>query len=178
MDATPQMLRQPQSSIALNDLESDIFKLPCRQMKHVEIISGEWKLFERFAGNIGNHRVLADAIASYIRILMSVLHNTAPQLEKITFAGNVPDQYGARITQDLALHTVSSILPNVREISIIRRIDPLKEIGVEGPIRRTPLLTFRKNKDNGEWEELFGPLQELEAGIDIGRYAAMALGIF
>ena len=143
-----------------------MFKRPRRQMKHVEIISGEWLLLEGVTGSVGSQE-LADVIARYVRKLMSRLHISAPQLEKVTFATKIPDQYGARITQDLALDAVSSILPNVNEISIIRRVDPVKELGLENwRITRKTLLTFRKNKVNGDWENLFGPdprrLRQLE----------------
>ena len=172
IDVTPQKLAQlEQSSYPLDYLESDMLKLPgSRRMKHVEIISGEWLLFERFEGLIGNYRLFADAIASYVKVLMYRLHHSAPQLEKITFATRVPERYGARITQDLTLDAVSSVLPNVKELSIILRIDPLEEFGLKEPIIRATVLTFRK-KVNGDWEKVFGldprRLQLLEAGIQI-----------
>lgn len=166
INATPQKLRQLQGSCPLNYLESDMFKLPRAQMKHVEIISGEWLLLEGVTGYIGSGE-LGNAIAGYVRKLMSRLHISAPQLEKITFATKIPDRYGARITQDLALDAVSSLLPNVKEISISRRVDPVIEHGLENwRITRKTLLTFRKNKVSGDWENLFGPdprrLRQLE----------------
>ena len=172
IDVTPRKLGQlEQSSYLLDYLESDIFKLLGGRTKHVEIISGEWLLFERFEGRLGNYRLFADAIASYVKVLMYRLHNSAPQLEKITFATRIPERYGSRVAQDLTLDAVSSVLPNVKEISIIWRIDPLEETGVEGPIKCAPFLTFRKNKVNGNWEKVFGldprRLQELKAGIEI-----------
>ena len=78
-----------------------MFKAVRRQIHHVEIISGEWLLFDHFTGS-GN-RALADASARYVRMLMSSLHKSAPQLEKVTFATKIPDPYSARIVQDLAL---------------------------------------------------------------------------
>ena len=172
IDVTPQKLGQlDRSSYPLDYLEPDMFKPLRRRMKHVEITSGEWLLFERFEGLIGSHRLLADAIASHVKVLMYRLHHSAPQLEKITFATRVPNRYGARITQDLTIDAVASVLPNVKEISIVWRIDPLEEFGLEEPIIRITVLTFRKDKVNGQWEQVFARdprrLQVVEAGIQI-----------
>lgn len=157
-----------------------MFKLRRRQMKHVEIVTGEWLLFERFRpGLSAEERALAIATARYVRVLMSRLHISAPQLKKITIATSVPDRYAARITQDLALHAVSSILPNVKEISIVRRIDPIRDYCLKAPIKRTTLLTFKKNKVNGDWENLFGPdprrVRQLEEQMDMDTCTAVAL---
>ena len=180
IDATPRNSDQHQHGYPLSYLESDMFKVGRRQIQHVEIISGEWLLFERFTGR--GDRELADASAKNVRMLMSNLQKSVPQLERITFATKIPDQYSARRIQDLALQAVWSILPNVKEMSIIRRIDPIQDLGLEGPIRRTTLLNFRENRVTGDWENLFGPdstelLRELEERIDIDRCIAMALGL-
>ena len=153
IDATPRNLDPDQSGYPLSYLESDLFEVGRRQIQHVEIISGEWLLFERFTGS--GDRELADASAKNVRMLMSSLQKSAPRLKKITFATKILDQYSASIVQDLALQAVSSIVPNVKEMSIIQRIDPIKDLGQEGPIRRTMLLTFRENKGNGDWERIF-----------------------
>ena len=150
INATPRTLDQHESGYPRKYLESDVFKLGRGQMKHVEIISGDWLLFERFTGS--GSRALADASAKYVRMLMSILHKSAPHLRKITFATKIRDKYSASIIQDLALQAVWSILPNVKEMSIIQRIDPIRDLGLEGPIRCTTLLTFRENKVNGDWE--------------------------
>ena len=117
-------------------------------------ISGKWLLFERFTGR-GN-RGWADASAKDVRTLMSSLPKSAPQLEKINFANmKFLDRDGASIIQDLALQAVKEILPNVKEMSIVQRIDPFQDLGLEGPIRRTILLTLRENAGNGDWEIAF-----------------------
>ena len=84
-----------------------MFKLGRGQMKHVEIISGDWLLFERFTGS--GSRVLADASAKNVRMLMSILHKSAPHLRNITFATKIRDKYSASIIHDLALQAVWSI---------------------------------------------------------------------
>ena len=85
---------------------------------------------------------------------MSSLQNSAPQLEKISFATKYLDRYGASIIQDLALPAVWSFPPNVKEMSIVQRIDPIQGLKLEGPIRHTILLTYRENEGNGYWEKI------------------------
>ena len=180
IDATPRNSDQYQHGYPLSYLESEMFKVGRGQIQHVEIISGEWLLFERFTGR--GDRELADASAKNVRMLMSNLQESIPRLERITFATKIPDQHSARRIQDLALQAVWSILPNVKGMSIIQRIDTTHDLGLEGPIRRTTLLNFRKNRVTGDWENLFGPnstelLRGLEERIDIDRCIAMALEI-
>ena len=81
---------------------------------------------------------------------MSSLQNPAPQLEKISFATKYLDRYGASMIQDLALQGVWSFLPNVKEMSIVQRIDPIQTLRLEGPIRHTMLLIYGENKGNGD----------------------------
>lgn len=86
---------------------------------------------------------------------MSSLQNSAPQLENISLATKYLDEYGASIIQDLTLRPVWSFLPNVKEMSIVQRIDPIQDVRLDRPIRRTILLTYRDNEGNGGWEERF-----------------------
>ena len=101
IDAILRNLHQHQSGYPLSYVESDVFKFGRSQIQHVEIISGKWLLFERFM-RIRNQE-WADASAKDVRILMSSLPNSVPQLEKISFATKYLDPYGASIIQDLAL---------------------------------------------------------------------------
>ncbi len=39
-----------------------------------------------------------------------------------------------------------------KKMSIVQRIDPIQDVGLEDSIRRTILLTLRGNEDNGDWE--------------------------
>lgn len=125
-------------------------------------------MFERFTRN--RNQEWSDASAKDVRIPISSHQNSAPQLEKISFATKYLDQYGASIIQDLALQAVRLFLPNVKGMSIVQRIDPIQNLRLERPIGRTRLLTYRENEGNGGWKKYscIDPtelLRELEEGL-------------